>query len=393
MTTSQRVRLGDVCVQEREVIKPGERPDLRYIGLESIEAETGRFVEGELSKTPEEPRAISFGFTSDHVLYGKLRPYLNKVALPDFAGKCSTEIVPLRPGPRVDRAYAAYFLRADDTVSRINARTAGARMPRADMGMVLRLELSLPSPDEQRRIVDTLSRAEGIVRLLREAQTKAAELIPALFLDMFGDPATNPRGWKTVRLGDLAEKMSDGPFGSNLKTSHYVQAGVRVLRLQNIGVGYFNDADRAYVSPAHFETLPRHHCLPGDVIIATLGDPNLRACILPDSIPQALNKADCVQFKCRANAADPEYICWLMNMPSTLAMAASLVQGITRTRISMGRLRELVVPIPALAVQKMFADRARQMRSIQSQQGVAAATVKEAFNALLSRTFATNANG
>ena len=102
-------------------------------------------------------------------------------------------------------------------------------MPRADMGMVLRLELSLPSPDEQRRIVDTLSRAEGIVRLLREAQTKAAELIPALFLDMFGDPATNPRGWKTVRLGDLAEKMSDGPFGSNLKTSHYVQAGVRVF--------------------------------------------------------------------------------------------------------------------------------------------------------------------
>ena len=56
MTTSQRVRLGDVCVQEREVIKPGERPDLRYIGLESIEAETGRFVEGELSKTRKTER-------------------------------------------------------------------------------------------------------------------------------------------------------------------------------------------------------------------------------------------------------------------------------------------------------------------------------------------------
>ena len=55
--------------------------------------------------------------------------------------------------------------------------------------------MPVPPIDEQRRIVDILSRAEGIVRLRREAQKKAAELIPALFLEMFGDPATNPKGW------------------------------------------------------------------------------------------------------------------------------------------------------------------------------------------------------
>lgn len=194
-------------------------------------------------------------------------------------------------------------------------------------------------------------------------------------------------GWPLVRLGDMAEKMSDGPFGSNLKTSHYKKEGVRVIRLQNVGIGHLNDEDRAFVSSEHFALLPRHRCLPEDVIIGTLGDPNLRAFVLPRSIPEALNKADCVQFRCRRDAVNPEYVCWLMNIPSTLTMAASLVQGITRTRISMGRLRELIVPVPPLAAQRQFATRVGELRSIESQQEAAAAKAQATFRALLSSVF------
>ena len=64
--------------------------------------------------------------------------------------------------------------------------------------------ISVPPREEQRRLVDILSRAEGIVRLRREAQKKAQELIPALFLDMFGDPATNPKGWPVAVVGDVS---------------------------------------------------------------------------------------------------------------------------------------------------------------------------------------------
>lgn len=84
-------------------------------------------------------------------MYGKLRPYLNKVALPDFDGKCSTEIIPLLPSSDLYRGYLAYFLRSAQTVSRISAKTAGARMPRADMDFVLSLEIPLPPIAEQRQ--------------------------------------------------------------------------------------------------------------------------------------------------------------------------------------------------------------------------------------------------
>lgn len=181
--------------------------------------------------------------------------------------------------------------------------------------------------------------------------------------------------------------MSDGPFGSNLKTAHYTDSGVRVIRLQNIGIGVLNDNDQAFVSHEHFASLPRHRCLPGDVIIATLGDPNLRAIVLPPTIPEALNKADCVQFRCRKDKALPEYVCWLMNMPSTLLMAASLVQGITRTRISMGRLREMAIPVPPTDLQDTFAASAANIRAIQSQQSAATAKAEAAFRSLLYRAF------
>ena len=172
MTTVRLVRLQEVCVQDRKIIKPAEGSNLRYIGLETIETNTGQFLNGELSKTPEVPKANSFRFGTQHVLYGKLRPYLNKVALPGFEGKCSTEIIPLLPKAGLERAYLAYFLRSLHVVSQITAKTAGARMPRADMDFVLGLQIPLPPPAEQRRIVDILSRADGIVRLRREAQKK-----------------------------------------------------------------------------------------------------------------------------------------------------------------------------------------------------------------------------
>ncbi|MCK9258721.1 MAG: restriction endonuclease subunit S [Azoarcus sp.] len=289
-------------------------------------------------------------------------------------------------GPDLVPEYLAFWLRTQR--DKMIQHAGGTTFKEIARGTLRKFEIPVPPVSEQRRIVDLLSRAEGIVRLRREAEKKAAELIPALFLDMFGDPATNPKGWPLVRLGDLAEKMSDGPFGSNLKTSHYVETGVRVIRLQNIGIGELIDDAKAYVSQEHFASLPRHRCLPGDVIIGTLGDPNLRAIVLPPSIPEALNKADCVQFRCRQDTVTAAYICWLMNMPSTLAMAASLVQGITLTRISMGRLREMIVPVPPFGLQNDFADRVETLNGIKSQQYTATAKAQATFHALLASAFA-----
>lgn len=161
--------------------------------------------------------------------------------------------------------------------------------------------------------------------------------------------------WTTVSLPDVALHFTDGPFGSNLKSSHYADEGVRVIRLQNIGVGKMRDDDLAYITREHYESLPRNHCKPGDVVIATLGDPNLRACVVPESLRESLNKADCVLLRPDRDRVDAGYLCALLNSDRTIKMASGLVRGQTRGRISMGRLKELKLPLPPLAEQKRIA--------------------------------------
>ena len=118
--------------------------------------------------------------------------------------------MPLLPLPHLDRRYLAYYLRSPETVAQIIERSAGARMPRADMDFMLSLPMPLPPVDEQCRIVDLLARAEGIVHLRREAQQTAAELIPAIFIDMFSNPATNQEAWPRQPLNAVAEVISGG---------------------------------------------------------------------------------------------------------------------------------------------------------------------------------------
>lgn len=164
-----------------------------------------------------------------------------------------------------------------------------------------------------------------------------------------------PDDWTYKTLPEISTVFTDGPFGSNLKSSHYTTDGVRVIRLQNIGIGKLLEDDIAFISKEHFRSLPRHHCRPGDVIIGTLGDPNLRACILPSSIPEALNKADCLLLRLDEDLADRRFISAVLNSDRTVQLAQRLVRGQTRGRISMGRLKELKIPLPPLAEQKRIA--------------------------------------
>jgi len=271
---------------------------------------------------------------------------------------------------------------------RLERLAATGGVPGLNRNDAYRVEIPLPPPSEQRRIVEILDQADALRRVRAEADAKAERILPALFLKMFGDPAGNPKGWEMATIGSIAERMSDGPFGSNLKTSHYVAEGVRVVRLQNIGVGRFIDDDRAFVSREHFATLSKHRCVPGDVLVGTLGDPNLRACQLPESLPEALNKADCVQFRARSDRATNEYVCWLLNMPSTLLLAGSLVHGQTRTRVSMGRLRDLEVPVPTLDLQKQFGECVRSWEQMDSTRARRKHDLGRLFQVLSQKAFA-----
>lgn len=389
--TARLVRLGDFCYQDRITVRPGERQDLRYIGLETIESGTGQFQDGEFSKTPDVPQANSFHFGPEHVLYGKLRPYLNKVALPEFEGKCSTEIIPLRPSAALDRRYLAYFLRGANTVARISERTAGARMPRADMEFVLGLQLPLPSIDEQRRIIDLLSRAEGIVRLRREAQKKAAEIIPALFLDMFGDPASNPRAWPVVELGNL---LAEPPVLGTMTKPSSAEGKWLDLRVANIQEGALTLADKKWVDLAD-EQVSRFELRKDDLLLArAIGSlDHLGKAIIVE--PMGNWTFDSHLMRVRLDQKKLLAITFKAFLESPGGREAFLKhtrRSAVQFNINGKELRRIRIPLPPIAMQNAFADRALSLRSLREQQQVATQRADSIFSALLARVFLEQVN-
>ena len=313
------------------------------------------------------------------------RATIGKVAVAGMPLTTNQGFANFVPRPEISSRFLAYSLwhRRED-IARLSGSTTFKEVSRSTLR---KYQISVPPLSEQERIVKLLDEADALRKLRAQADRRTAALLPALFHEMFGDPTVNPKCWPTRRLRELGAKFSDGPFGSNLKSSHYTPEGVRVIRLQNIGVGCFVDNDRAYISPEHFDSLRKHECLPGDVLVGTLGDPNLRACILPPEIPQALNKADCVQIRPNPEIATAAFICWLLNLPSTLEMASGMILGQTRARISMGRLAELVVPVPPLPLQQEFAQRVAEIREMEAAQAASRQRLKALFQSLLHRAF------
>lgn len=304
----------------------------------------------------------------------------------NLQGYVGSTLAILRPkSENVFAPFLGYFLMGK--FQEIQRNCTGATIPHVNRDHLLSLKLPLPPLSEQQRIATILEKADRLRGLRRYALETAETFLQSVFMEMFGDPIKNPKGWEIRKLKSVSCKFSDGPFGSNLKTEHYVEKGVRVIRLQNIGVGRLIDDDKVFISQTHFNKLFKHCCLPDDVIVGTLGDPNLRAFVLPHSIPFALNKADCVQIRPDPNKANPHFLCWLLNIPQTLHLAYSMLHGQTRTRISMGQLAQLEVPIPPIDEQEKFVPVVKKFEQLREGQIEALRQTEHLFQTLLHRVF------
>lgn len=168
-------------------------------------------------------------------------------------------------------------------------------------------------------------------------------------------PYELPDTWEWGVLEDFKapEKysMTDGPYGSNLKSEDYVPSGTRVIRLGNIGVGEFVDRDQSFVSDEKYQSLLKHEAFAGDLVIAALAEPVGRACRVPEHVGQAIVKADCVRLKV-APIFSADFVMNWLNSPIGRKQAEKRSRGIGRKRINLNSLKAVPTPLPPLNEQR-----------------------------------------
>jgi len=200
------VSLGEAVKPTRPRVKPSDYPELPFIGMEHIEAHSMKLLGTVPAKTM---KSSAVHFKPGDVLYGRLRPYLNKVYRPSFEGLCSAEFIVLPENNRVDGAYLQYFLNSGPFVRYATHLNAGDR-PRVDFDQLAAYKIPLPGIDDQRRVVAEIekqfSRVDEAVtnlsrikaNLARYCRAQIAAVCPRL-------GARLSTGWRWARLPNLGE--------------------------------------------------------------------------------------------------------------------------------------------------------------------------------------------
>ncbi|MDO8278755.1 MAG: restriction endonuclease subunit S [Burkholderiaceae bacterium] len=303
-------------------------------------------------------------------------------------GLLNQHIFKVLPKPGIDPDYLFYALKT--ALSELSGKTHGSTMKHVVRGDFESTQVAVPSLPEQRRIVDLLSRAEGIVRLRREAEKKAAQLIPALFYDMFGDPATNPKGWPIEKLDSLLRSIDSG-HSPVCHTRKRLNQEWCVLKLSALTGSEYHESEHK-VLPEEVAPDQTVEVRRGDLLISRKNTAELVGtaayvwdtqgkALLPDLIFR-LNVAD-------SNRLNSVYLWGLLTLPVKRVQINALASGSAGSmpNISKARLKTLDIEVPPLDRQTAYAQALEQIISIRSQQSTATAKAQATFDALLANAF------
>ena len=351
-------KLGEIAPEDSLQIRPSDFPNetFNYWGLDTIdkgvfEEPLPNYVQGtEISST-------CVKFTDTHVLYCKLRPYLNKVILPSVSGIGSTEWVPLKTDPgQIDRAYLAYVLRTQKFVHYAEINSSGARMPRMRKSALWETDIPIPFPNElerslnvQRRIV---ARIEALLAEVREMRKLHGEItadtdsfMEAVLAETF--PSLErplPEGWVLKKVKDIAQKPQYG-LTQSAKSE---PVGPRFLRITDIQNGRVNWSEVPYCE-CDSGCLEKYRLRSGDIVFARSGATTGKTFLVTDPPEESVFASYLIRLQIREQ--QPEYVAWFFQSPDYWRQITPIGAAIPNMNATL--LQDVKLPVPVSKAQQM----------------------------------------
>ena len=358
-----KARLGDVLSRVETKVDPQTSLAAShfYVGLEHIESQTGRLLrDAEEVTEGSDILSIKTAFRAGDILYGKLRPNLNKVHLAIQEGICSTDIWALRTSEGLLADFALHYLRSPAIYVRAAQLAAGANLPRLSADAFDRLPIPLPTLPEQQRIVDVLQ--QGAALPDQESRRKQLDLMIKSALDQLV-LARPESAWE--QLGTLVETR----YGTSVSADATSESGVAVLRIPNVMGGEVDTEDLKFVELSQTE-LKRLRLTTADVLIVrSNGNPEYvgRSAPITDDVARSAMVYASYLIRLRTDTTRllPEYLSAFLNSAyGRAAMRNAIRTTAGQSNLSGENLTKVKLPIPSIAEQERFRDFWLQVREL-----------------------------
>jgi type I restriction enzyme, S subunit len=262
------------------------------------------------------------------------------------------------------------------------AKARGATFKQVNREDIGELVIALPELPTQQRISEVLDRAEALRAMRRAALAGVATLRRAIFVDLFGDPATNPKGWSRAKLGDAIRSASDGPHVS----PRYVDAGIPFLSTRHVRAGEITWKDLKYISNEDAEVHWRK-CRPqvGDVLYTKGGTTGLAAAVRTD-VPFAV-WVHVALLKLDRTKVEPLWLESMLNTEFCYQQSQNLTRGIANRDLGLTRMTGIDILLPPIARQREFARRAEQVERLNDSSRASLVTLDSLCLSLQRRAF------
>ena len=176
------VRLGDICKQRNQIILPSGKGEFKFVGLEHITSGETKLCAYEFDINI---KSSKFKFYAGDILYGKLRPYLDKAILAEFDGICSTDLLVLTPAKdRIYTEFLIYTIHSKKFIQYAISTTSGTNHPRTSWKAISKFMFGLPPLPEQQKIAEILSTVDKRLELLKKKKEKLERIKKGLMNDL-----------------------------------------------------------------------------------------------------------------------------------------------------------------------------------------------------------------
>ena len=276
---------------------------------------------------------------------------VGKVAINKVPMSTSQDIISLLDiaEDKWDKDYLCKLIQANHAF--LNSQARGATIKGIKIDVLAALKVPEIPLEKQRKVSDVINKTRGIINLRRKELESLDELIKARFVELFGDPETNPMGWEQMTLNDVCSSVVRGPFGSALKKEFFVEPGENTYKVyeQKHVIQKSAEIGTYYISEEKYNELKRFECLPGDILMSCSGTMGELY-----QLPEGCAKGVINQALCKFTLNEKILpVCFLEYMRQTIGNLETKGSGIQNIA-AVSYVKAMPINVPAMDVQRQF---------------------------------------